>query len=258
MQNSKKYLQKVSENFCSGTFFVPVVGAEIEFYLIGQVPENIISIISNACAAAELPIFDVKKEEGNGQYEVSLLHINNPVLLADRICQLTRLINNTAETLNLKSDFSAKPFPGDYGNAMHIHVSILGKNGNNILQKNGDDESLPMLHTLGGLLETMQDSMQYFAPYAACYERLGHGKDAPSTISWGGNNRTVAIRLPTTTADPHNRRIEHRVATADADPHLVIAAILSGIEYGLNNKITPKSEKIYGDASLDIYGLVRL
>jgi glutamine synthetase len=36
---------------------------------------------------------------------------------------------------------------------------------------------------------------------------------------------------------PIATRIEHRVAGADAQPHLVIAAILSGMLYGIENKL---------------------
>ena len=37
------------------------------------------------------------------------------------------------------------------------------------------------------------------------------------------------------------RRIEHRVAGADANPYLTLAAILSGIHYGITNEIDPGS-----------------
>jgi len=59
----------------------------------------------------------------------------------------------------------------------------------------------------------------------------------PVNGAWGYNNRSVAFRVPT--GSPKARRIEHRVAGADANPYLVLAAILAGIDYGLENKIDP-------------------
>lgn len=53
----------------------------------------------------------------------------------------------------------------------------------------------------------------------------------------GGNNRTTAIRIPTSTIDSQTRHIEHRIPGADSDPYLVISAILAGVHYGLKNKI---------------------
>jgi glutamine synthetase len=253
---SKNTLQNSLQNFISATSFTPVIGAEVEFYLIGTIPENIIEIISARCSGLE--IFDVKKEEGKGQYEVSLLHLKDAVLLADRVLKLRSIIEEISVELKIKANFSAKPFADDYGNSLHIHVSLLDENGKNPFEKQGDSESESMLYAIGGLLAKMPESMPHFAPYKACYTRLAGGMDAPSTLSWGGNNRTVALRLPTTTGDPENRRIEHRVSTADADPYAVITAILDGISYGILNKILPQSEKIYGNAALPVYGLKKI
>ncbi|MCE3232350.1 MAG: glutamine synthetase [Rickettsiaceae bacterium] len=253
---TRKHLQNTTKNFLSATSLTPVTGAEIEFYLIGELPADIIDIIAAKCAYLE--ILDVKKEEGNGQYEVSFLHVKDPCSLADRILSVRQAVTDLALELGVKADFSAKPFVGDYGNSLHIHLSLLDNEGNNALQKNGEDESDMMLYAIGGLLANMPENMDVFAPYPACYERLKGGMDAPGTISWGGNNRTVALRLPSTSTDPQNRRVEHRVAAADADPYLVIAAILGGVLYGVVNKVLPESEKIYGDANLPVFGQKRI
>ncbi len=112
-----------------------------------------------------------------------------------------------------------------------------------------------MQHAIAGLLATLPEAMPCFAPSDASYKRYAtqyaHSKahyNAPATISWGGNNRTVAIRIPTSTHTPEMRHIEHRVAGADADPHLVIAAILVGIMHGLSEKLSLTLPKIYGNA----------
>ena len=55
--------------------------------------------------------------------------------------------------------------------------------------------------------------------------------------TWGLDNRTVAIRIPT--APEKDKRIEHRVSGADANPYLVMASLLSGIHYGMTNKVKP-------------------
>jgi glutamine synthetase len=109
--------------------------------------------------------------------------------------------------------------------------------------------------SIGGLLATMRDTMAAFAPSAESQARFTPGSMAPTTISWGANNRTVAIRLPDSAHD--NKRIEHRVASADADPGQVIAAILAGVHYGLKNRCDP-GKQIHGDASLEQYGLPKL
>jgi glutamine synthetase len=246
MNENKQKLKEVSEKFISDTFFVPIIGAEIEFYL----PNTSLDTINKTCTDAGVAFLDVKAESGKCQWEISILHKNNPVFIADEIIKIRQVFED--------ADFTAKPFADDYGNSLHINVSLLDADGGNIFAKNNEEESQYMQYAIAGLLERMPEDIGVFAPYDNCYERLKGGKNAPSTVSWGGNNRTVALRLPATTGEHENRRIEHRVSSADADPYLVISAILQGVSYGLLNKILPESPKIYGDASLEIYGLPRL
>ena len=77
--------------------------------------------------------------------------------------------------------------------------------------------------------------MLLFAPNLNSYRRFQRGTYAPLTPCWGYENRTVSVRVP---ADaPHATRLEHRVPGADANPYLVIAAILSGMLHGIENKL---------------------
>ena len=59
----------------------------------------------------------------------------------------------------------------------------------------------------------------------------------PNAPSWGLDNRTVAVRVPTGSSEAI--RIEHRVAGADANPYLMMASILAGIHHGLTNELDP-------------------
>jgi len=258
MPDSIENLKKVSDAFSVDTFFIPIIGAEIEFYLKGSIPDNILELIEPELTSQNIPYLDVKKEKGNGQFEVSIKHTDNPVKIANYLSYTKEIITKLALQSNLSADFSAKPHENDYGNAMHIHLSLKDKNGNNPMAKNDDDESDIMLYAIGGLLKNMPNSMPIFAPTENCKKRFIPGMDAPVTISWGGNNRTVALRLPTTTLEPYNRRIEHRVASSSADPYKVIAAILASVSEGILNKTLPLSDKIYGDASQDQYKLPKL
>ncbi len=73
--------------------------------------------------------------------------------------------------------------------------------------------------------------------------------NAPSTISWGGNNRTAAIRIPASSARPETRHLEHRVPCSDADPALAIACIFIGIACGIRYRIPLSLDKEFGDAA---------
>ncbi len=259
MLKSKEILEKVSQAFVSDTFFTPVIGTELEFYLFSNSDtQEIHDALSNMCVVKNFDIFDIKEEKGKNQFEISLKHKNDVIKIADEICRLKQEISNLANENNIIADFRAKPLPDDYGSSLHIHVSLLDQKNINILQKIGDEESKEMHHAIAGLLDTMPASMQYLAPTEECYQRFVQKNDAPTTISWGGNNRTVAIRLPTSTTEPHNRRIEHRLASAMADPYISIAAVLAGIAHGIENKLNLTLPKIFGDAALEQYAMQKL
>jgi glutamine synthetase len=99
-------------------------------------------------------------------------------------------------------------------------------------------------HAVGGLLATMPEAMAIFAPNANSYRRLRPGTYAPVRGLWGGDNRTVPLRIPGGGED--SARIEHRVAGADANPYLVVAAVLAGIHHGITHEIAPQ-EPVVGD-----------
>jgi glutamine synthetase len=74
--------------------------------------------------------------------------------------------------------------------------------------------------------------MAVFAPHANSYRRFAPHSHAPSSIAWGYENRTTAIRIPG--GPDAARRIEHRVSGADANPYLVLAAILGAALNGMD------------------------
>lgn len=83
----------------------------------------------------------------------------------------------------------------------------------------------------------MADSTLIFVPSYNGYRRLVPGSYAPISISWGYDNRSVAVRVPN--GPPAARRLEHRIAGAEAHPHLVLAAILAGMLEGIEAQIEP-------------------
>jgi glutamine synthetase len=224
-------------------------GAEIEFYV-----PNLSSIylitqdIGSLCT--------LTKEQGKNQYEVHFVATPDPIKLCENIENVKQLLID-----KYSANFHPKPFNQDYGNALHIHCSFYDHTGLNLMHKSGDNENDFTLNVIGGLCASMLESMLIFAPYADSYLRFqSTTHDNPTHVSWGGNNRTTAIRIPPSNsliAEDHNRRIEHRVAGSDADPFLVLFAILAGIHYGLNNKIKAPA-RIYGIASDIQYNLTPL
>ena len=109
---------------------------------------------------------------------------------------------------------------------MHFHISMYDKKGINLFLKNNKGKINPnLLNAIGGLSQTMGESMLVFAPHANSWRRLVLGSYAPVRPNWGLDNRSVAFRIPS--SSNKNRRIEHRVSGVDANPYLVALTCLS-------------------------------
>ncbi|WP_454915482.1 glutamine synthetase family protein [Xanthobacter sediminis] len=242
----------------------PCVAFELEFYLLkpgapGEVPQPVFPVtgqarqnmysmsdldafadvlheIRAACVAQDLPADTVISEAAPGQFEVNLCHKADPMGAADDAILLRRLIEGVARRNGLRATFMAKPLAAFAGNGMHVHVSLMDKAGGNVFARpEGGDETLR--HAAGGLLATMLDSTLLFVPSFNGYRRLVPGSYAPVSVTWGYDNRSVAVRVPN--GPPQARRLEHRIAGAEAHPHLVLAAILAGMLEGLERRIEP-------------------
>ncbi|WP_019528489.1 glutamine synthetase family protein [Dasania marina] len=191
--------------------------------------------IRDAAVAMDLPLDGLLKELAPAQYELNLNHIDNPLHAADNAQMLKRVIKGVAQKHGYIATFMAKPFGDMDGNGMHIHCSVLDNDGNNIFDDGTEAGTDTLRHAIAGLAQTMSDTMLIFAPHFNSYRRFKVGSHIPKAPTWGYENRDVAMRVPS--GSPKARRIEYRVGGADLNPYLAQAALLSGILYGIENKL---------------------
>jgi glutamine synthetase len=248
----------------------PVVATELEFYLlehdgekylpkVGTLPgsklrqegmqfstlddlaeiDPLLADIDRVCRAQNIPAGTALSEYAPGQFEINLKHVDNAVLACDHAVLLKRVVKAVAQQHKLAASFMAKPFTDYSGCGLHIHISLLDENGNNVFAGSSADGEFSdtLRHAIGGMAETMAESMAIFAPNANSYRRYGRNSYVPIAPNWGPNHRDLALRIPL--SSPENTRVEHRVAGADANPYLAMAAVLAGIHYGISNKCDP-------------------
>lgn len=228
---------------------VPVMGCELEWYV--QAPQDA-TLIERIHQQTRYP---VKAEEGPGQFEACWDETGNLEALAAAVDDFKQRLIDAAHAEGAMVTFAAKPFAGQRGSALQLHIHLEDTSGKRLFEKQGEHLSSYLLHALGGLLETLPEAMSIFAASDSAQARLQPGQDAPTTISWGGNNRTVALRLPMKRGSLCH--IEHRVPAADADVRACIAAILCGVHYGLSHRCQP-GPQTHGNASDAQYRLTPL
>lgn len=217
--------------------------AKTEVYSVDHLHgmEPLFSDIYAAAKTQDIPAETVISEYAPGQYELTLNYRKDVMRAADDLVMLKRLVRAQARRHGLTACFMAKPIENYAGSGMHLHVSLIDRDGTNIFTEVREGSWSPsLLHALGGLAETMAESMLVFAPHANSWRRFVSQSYAPVAPTWGVNNRSVALRVPA--GDARNRRIEHRPSGVDANPYLVAATVLAGIAKGLDEKLDPGPE----------------
>lgn len=252
---------------CAERGFFPTAAFELEFYLLSHDTDELgrpltpksafggrrildqrmyamgeldaqakfIADLYEACDRQGLPLDTAVVESGPCQYEINLIHREDPVRAADEAILLRRAVKGVAARHGLLASFMAKPFGDLAGAGMHIHMSLKDRAGANVFD-NGNECGSPLLqHAVAGLIETAPEAMIFFAPHLNSMRRFQPVSHAPTRAAWGYENRTAAIRIPADGGE--NTRFEHRIAGADANPYLVMAALLAGLLYGIDEKL---------------------
>jgi glutamine synthetase len=269
----RRALAALAERYAAAGLF-PVIAMELEFYLYDPKEDRPVAPISpvtgkrldadsvlsideidefgsffrdvyQACEQQGVPADSAIAENGVGQFEINLMHVNDPLRAADDAVLFKRIVKGVARKHGFAASFMAKPYGGRSGSGLHVHFSCLDKDGENVFDDGTDEGSMMMRNAVGGLLAGMAQTTLLFAPHFNSYRRLRPGSHAPSAAAWGYENRTVAIRIPG--GSPKARRIEHRVAGADANPYLVLAGILGGAIIGIEREMSPP-DPVRGDA----------
>ncbi|MEJ2298214.1 MAG: glutamine synthetase family protein [Woeseiaceae bacterium] len=247
--------------------WIPVVAPEVEFYLLSphsdpneeaEPPEGRLGWTEGAkqpysidtmndfdpfindvyafCEAQGINIDTVSQEMGPAQFELNFLH-GNAVDLADQVFLFKRTVREAAIRHKMHATFLAKPMQGDAGSALHLHQSVVDKQGRNIFSTAAGEPSELFYGFLGGLQRYLNEALLMFAPYVNSYRRFVNPDSSPVNLAWAVDNRTVGLRVPD--GGPDARRVENRIAGADVNPYLVIAASLACGYLGMVEGIAP-------------------
>ncbi|KAL0468876.1 hypothetical protein QR685DRAFT_318473 [Neurospora intermedia] len=218
--------------------------------------------IFNTCEQFQCNIEGWHTESGPGVFEAAL-EFGEVKQMADRASLFKYVVKSVATKYGITPCFMAKPKQGLPGNSGHMHISLVDKDGKNLLAREEVDPNAPYpdvaylsdlgRHFLAGILEGLPDVMPMVAPTINSYKRLVENFWAPVTVSWGLEHRAASIRL---IGPPGSKagatRFEIRVPGADANPFYVLSAVLAlgwrGVEKKLEIPCPPlgKGEQVGG------------
>ena len=249
--------------------------AEFEFFLFQETPETVrdkgyrqlrtltpgnfgYSVLRNSVHAElcqelldlgvtmRFPIEGLHTETGPGVMEAALVY-SEALEAADRAALFKTFTKVLCQRRGIMATFMAKwsqTLPGQSG---HLHVSLQRHGGASVFHDSGkaDDISDEMRWFIGGQQALMPELLAMVASTVNSYSRLVPGYWAPTSATWGVENRTTALRV--IRGGPSSQRVEYRIAAADINPYIALAAAIGSGLWGIEHHMEPDAP-IVGNA----------
>ncbi len=185
-----------------------------------------------------IPLEGLHTETGPGTYEAAITY-SGILEAADRAVLFKTAVKEIAYKHGIMATFMAKINENLPGCGGHVHQSLWDNDGSkNIFYDDNETSKMSqtMQHYIAGQLYCLPHILPMFAPTINSYKRLVEGAWAPTTITWGIDNRTVAMRV-LGNGSSKSTRLETRVIGSDVNPYLAMAACLSAGLYGIKNAL---------------------
>jgi glutamine synthetase len=184
------------------------------------------------------PIEGLHTETGPGVLEAALSYCE-ALEAADRAALFKTFAKVLAQRHGLMATFMAKWSNSVPGQSGHLHISLRGTGGEGVFH----DPSKPyeisdtMRWFIGGQQALMPELLAMIACTVNSYSRLVPGFWAPTSATWGFENRTTALRV--IGGGPSSQRVEYRIAAADINPYIALAAAIGSGLWGIEHRIEP-------------------
>jgi glutamine synthetase len=246
------------------TGLTPANQYNVDYSMIGTGRiEPLLRRIRLGMAGAGLVVESVKGECNRGQHEIAFKYA--PALTT---CDNHVLYKTGAKEIAAQDD-QALTFMAKYdeheGNSCHVHLSLRDSSGAPVFAAGsghggaaggsaghagsaGGGRSAEFDHFLAGLLAGLRELTLFFAPNINSYKRYVAGSFAPTTVAWGEDNRTCALRV--IGHSPAALRVENRVPGGDVNPYLAVAAMIAAGLHGIERRL-PLEPAYVGNAYAD-------
>ncbi|XXF76479.1 glutamine synthetase family protein [Myxococcaceae bacterium GXIMD 01537] len=248
--------------------FLPKFGAEYEFYIFKETPASLkdkgyqgltpltpgmfgyswlrtsmsaplVHSLLDGCNAFGLDIEGFHTETGPGVFEAAIRY-DALEKAADKAVLFKTVAKEICARHGLTACFMAKvnaKLPGCSG---HVHQSLWTLKGernafHDASEPHGMSET--MRHYLGGQLALMPELTALYWPTVNSYKRSVENTWAPTTATWGVENRTTAVRV--IGESPKSMRLEYRQLGADMNAYIGMAASLAAGLWGIENEVEP-------------------
>jgi glutamine synthetase len=225
------YEQAAAKNY---TGLLPANGYNVDYSILGTSRiEPLLRRLRAGMTGAGMYVESAKGECNLGQHEIAFRY-SDVVTTCDNHSIYKTGAKEIAAQDGMSITFMAKPNARE-GNSCHIHLSLRGEDGTPVLAGDGP-HGLSRLgeHFLAGQLAALRELTLFYAPNINSYKRYQPGSFAPTSVRWGVDNRTCALRL---VGHGSSLRGENRTPGGDVNPYLAVAAMIAAGLHGIDNEL---------------------
>jgi glutamine synthetase len=184
-------------------------------------------------------------EDANSQFEFDFSY-TNALAMGDRFVLWRLMTKLVARRHGVQATFMPKPYGDRTGNGGHFNMSLADPATSvNLFEPAGDDPRGADLSELAysfiaGVLAHAPAICAVACPTVNSYKRLVKSGSmtgftwAPVFVSYGSNNRTHMLRIPT-----GSRRVESRAVDTSCNPYLAAAMFLGAGLEGIQHRLDP-------------------
>src|SRR5215208_457979 len=234
----ESYAEAHEKDYANLTPTIPYI---LDYHILATtMDEAYLGPIRRGMHGAGIPVEFSKGEAWYGQHEVNTRYAD-AVTSADRHTIYKNGVKEIAFLHGISATFMAKPSEKDIGSSCHIHSSLVGADSGDSVFVDGHEETDVFRHYLGGMRNRIRELALFVAPSINSYKRYATESWAPTSISWGRDNRTCGFRV---VGHGPSRRAECRIPGADVNPYLGYAALLAAGLDGIENKTDPGPELV--------------
>jgi glutamine synthetase len=218
----------------------PTIPYILDYHVLATtMDESFVRQLRRGMQGAGIPVEFSKGEAWYGQHELNMRYAD-AVTSADRHTIYKNGVKEIAFLNGISATFMAKPSEKAIGSSCHIHTSLArGRVGGGSAFVDGEEETDTFRHFLGGMRAHIRDVALFVAPTVNSYKRYASESWAPTSVSWGRDNRTCGFRV---VGHGQAHRIECRIPGADVNPYLCYAALLAAGLDGIENQLDPGPE----------------
>jgi glutamine synthetase len=200
----------------------------VDYSLLGTARvEPLMRRIRNSMQDAGMLCEDSKGECNFGQHEVNFRY-SDALRTADDHAIYKNGVKEIAALEGMSVTFMAK-FDEREGSSCHIHFSLADEQGPLFERDRALFESF-----LAGQLVGLRELTLLLAPNVNSYKRYAAATFAPTTVAWGRDNRTCALRV---VGHGPSLRFENRVGGADLNPYMALSAIIAAGLHGVEREL---------------------